>query len=67
MPRKLIWIEEKRYLGWGCSDCDWVFSPSGSPTGNTLDEMLQNFSDRRDKEFAAHVCAAHPKTKDTRG
>ncbi|MGO9640189.1 MAG: hypothetical protein ACLP1Y_02640 [Candidatus Acidiferrales bacterium] len=67
MNRKLVWIEEQRFLGWGCSECAWVFNPLGSPTGKSLDEMKQNYEQRRDKDFATHVCAEHPRAKTTRG
>jgi hypothetical protein len=32
-------------------------------TGKSLAEMKQNFELRRDKEFASHVCAEHPRAK----
>ena len=57
MPRRLVWIDEKRFRGFGCSECAWVFNPSGSPTGNSLNEMMRNFELQRDKEFTSHVCA----------
>jgi hypothetical protein len=66
MRRELVWIEEQRFLGWGCSECAWLFSPSGSPTGESLDEMLGNYELQRNKAFAAHVCAEHPKAKSTK-
>ena len=55
--RALIWIEEPRFQGCGCSECAWVFNPSGPPVGNSLAEMRENYEWLRDKEFAAHVCA----------
>jgi hypothetical protein len=61
MRRKLVWIEEQRFRGWGCSQCAWMFNPSGSPTGKSLDEMKQNYEQQRDKEFTSHVCAEHPR------
>jgi hypothetical protein len=61
--RKLVWIEEEQFWGWSCSECAWVFNPSGTPTGRSLDEMKQNYEQQRDKEFAAHVCAEHPRVK----
>jgi hypothetical protein len=64
MRRKLVWIEGQRFVGWGCSECAWVFSPSGSPIGESLDEMIQNYEEWREKEFAAHVCAEHLRVKD---
>lgn len=59
--RTLIWIEEPRFQGWGCSGCAWVFSPSGSPDGKSLEEMKEEYERLRDKEFAAQVCAEYPR------
>jgi len=61
--RKLVWIEHDRFRGWGCSECAWVFNPSGAPTGKSLDEAKRNFELHRDKEFPLHVCADHPRAK----
>jgi hypothetical protein len=61
MRRKLVWIEEQHFRGWGCSECAWMFNPSGSPTGKSLDEMKQSYEQQRDKEFTSHVCAEHPR------
>jgi hypothetical protein len=63
MRRKLVWIEEQRFSGWGCSECAWVFNPSGPPTGDSLDEMMRNYEQHRDNDFADHFCAEHPKAK----
>jgi hypothetical protein len=60
MPSRLVWIDEKRFRGFGCSECPWVFNPSGSPTGNSFNEMMRNFELQRDTEFSSHVCADHP-------
>jgi hypothetical protein len=61
--RKLVWIEHDRFRGWGCSECAWVFSPSGAPTGKSFGEVVRNFELQRDKEFTLHVCADHPRVK----
>jgi len=61
MSRKLVWIEQPLFRGFGCSECAWVFNASGSPTGNSFDEMMRNFELQRDKEFSFHVCADHPR------
>jgi len=63
MLRKLIWIEEPRFQGCGCSECAWAFKPSGPPTGNSLDEMKETYERQRDSEFAIHVCAEYPRAK----
>ena len=67
MRRKLVWIVEQRFSGWGCSDCAWVFNPSGPPMGDSLHEMMQNYERHRDKDFATHFCAEHPRGKNKRG
>jgi hypothetical protein len=61
--RQMIWIEMGRMETWACSECAWAFRPSGPPRGSSLDEMKQNYERQRDKEFASHVCAGHPRTK----
>jgi len=62
MNRKLVWIDQPRFQGFGCSECVWVFNPSGAPAGNSFAEMMRNFELQRDKEFAVHVCADHPRS-----
>jgi hypothetical protein len=59
MSRRLVWIEESHFGGFGCSDCGWRFKFSEDLTGTSLDEMTQKFALQRDKEFASHVCADH--------
>jgi hypothetical protein len=61
MRRKLIWIDQERFRGFGCSECDWRFKPSRVPVGKSLDEMMRNFELLRDREFTSHVCAHHSK------
>jgi hypothetical protein len=63
MSRKLVWIEQKRFRGFGCPECNWRFVPTGAPIGPSFDEMMHNFELQRDKEFALHVCADHPRGK----
>ena len=63
MQRKLTWIEEQRFQGWGCTECTWVFNAPGRPTGKSLDEMKENYERRRDEDFVAHVCTEHPIAK----
>jgi hypothetical protein len=35
--------------------------------GSNLEEMKQNYLSQREREFASHICAAHPRAKSTRG
>jgi len=63
MPRKLVWIENENLAGFGCSECNWLFKPSGAPVYESLDEMKQKYEGQRDKEFAAHVCVKHPRAR----
>jgi hypothetical protein len=38
-----------------------MFESLGSPTGNSIDEMGENFELQRAREFSSHVCADHPR------
>jgi rubredoxin len=65
MGRKLVWVETRTFQGWACSECTWVFNPSWPFVGNSIEEMKTKFGEERDKEFASHFCAEHPRaTKD---
>ena len=66
MSRKLVWIEEQHFRGFGCPECGWRFRPSGPPTGASFDEMMRNFELQRDKEFTSHVCADYPRAEGKR-
>jgi len=66
MSRKQVWIEQQRFRGWGCSECAWVFNPSEAPTGKSFDEMMRNYEVQRDKAFASHACAEHPRRENRR-
>jgi len=61
MSRKLVWIEQERFRGFGCSECNWRFKPPDPATGASFDEMMRNFEQQRDKAFASHGCADHSK------
>jgi rubredoxin len=62
--RELVWIEGQNVEGWGCSECSWVFNPSGPPAaGESLDEMKRTFRTQLSEEFASHACAEHPRVK----
>jgi hypothetical protein len=66
MTRKLIWIEQQRFRGFGCSECGWLFNSPSAPAGRSFDEMMQNFEAQRDREFRLHVCGDHPRDKNTK-
>jgi hypothetical protein len=61
MSRELIWIDQERFRGFGCSACGWRFQPSTAAASTSFDEMMRNVELQRDKEFASHVCADHSK------
>jgi hypothetical protein len=60
MSREMVWIQQQRFRGFGCSECGWRFNPGGGPSGESLDEMMRNFESLRDTEFKSHVCRDHP-------
>ena len=49
MARELVWLDQPRFRGWGCSYCAWVFNPPGPPIGETFDAMMRNYKAQRDK------------------
>jgi hypothetical protein len=61
MGRKLVWGERPNFQGWACTECAWVFNPSGPFIGESLDEMKMHYEQQRDKEFTSHVCVEHPR------
>jgi hypothetical protein len=64
--RRLTWVDRLTFKGWGCSECDWRFYPSGPPMGESLEEMKRNFEMQLSEEFASHGCAKHPRAKGPR-
>jgi hypothetical protein len=64
--RKMIWIRTARIETWGCSQCVWTFNPSDPLRGSSLEEMKENYLSQRQREFASHICAEHPKAKSAR-
>jgi hypothetical protein len=56
MVRRLEWIESENFQGYGCSECDWKFSPSGAILHFPLDEMKKKYENERDQDFAVHIC-----------
>ncbi len=63
MRRKLAWVERQNFQGWACAQCGWAFNPFGPVVGESIEEMKMQYEQQRDKEFASHVCAAHPRPK----
>jgi hypothetical protein len=61
MPRKLVWIENHNFQGFSCSECNWVSKTFTPLVAESMDEMKQKYEAQRDNEFAAHVCAKHPR------
>jgi hypothetical protein len=59
--RKLEWVERPNFQGWACTECAWAFNPSWPLAGKSIEEMKTEFGQHRDKEFASHVCAEHPR------
>jgi hypothetical protein len=56
MPRRLEWVQNEKFQGFACSECDWKFIPAGPLPDTSFDEMKRKYESERDKEFAAHTC-----------
>ena len=39
MARKLVWIENQNFEGFGCSECQWVFKTTGPFIGKSLEAV----------------------------
>jgi hypothetical protein len=61
MRRRLVWVERQDFQGWACSECAWAFNPTGPLVGESIQEMKMHYEQQRDKEFASHICAEHPR------
>lgn len=64
--RQMIGIKTACREGWGCSPCAWTFSPSDPLRGSILEKMKQTCLSQREREFASHICVAHPRAKSAR-
>jgi len=62
MARKLIQIKQSRYMGFGCSDCEWRFNAARVPPAKSFAELVRNFEEQRDEDFAHHTCGMYPKS-----
>jgi hypothetical protein len=67
MPRKLVWIANQNFQGFGCSECDWMFKTSSALVGESLDEMKRKYEAQRDEDFAAHGLCQAPKSHEAKG
>jgi hypothetical protein len=63
MRRKLVWVKNRKFQGWVCSECAWAFNPLGPLVGESIEEMKTHYEEQRDKEFRSHVCAEYPRAK----
>jgi|HubBroStandDraft_2_1064218.scaffolds.fasta_scaffold451234_1 hypothetical protein len=61
--RKLVWVDKRGFVGWGCSECAWVFNLPVLPSGKSLEEMKRTFEMQLSEEFASHACAKRPMVK----
>jgi hypothetical protein len=57
-------MESQNFQGFGCSECNWKFSPSSALAGDSLDEMKRKYQAERDKAFAAHTCVKQASSAD---
>jgi hypothetical protein len=52
-------MESPKFQGFGCSECNWRFDPSGVRFGDSLQQMKREYEAEREREFATHVCVEH--------
>ena len=57
MSRKLVWIEQQRFRGFGCSECGWRLKPTETLAGPSFNEMMRNFELQRDTPARTNIKA----------
>ncbi|MEO6119733.1 MAG: hypothetical protein ABIP12_03510 [Terriglobales bacterium] len=57
--RKLKLVERPDFVGWGCSNCAWVFRIPATLKSESLDDLIRETEAIRDNAFAAHACSSH--------
>jgi hypothetical protein len=60
MSRQMVWIEQQRFAGWGCSECSWLFHMPDFPKGPSLEEMKQRVEEQRDQSLPATFAPLTP-------
>jgi hypothetical protein len=48
---KLIWVNGN---GWGCSLCNWIFTPSKRLASSASYKLVERYVSDRDQQFLAH-------------
>jgi uncharacterized protein YoaH (UPF0181 family) len=58
MDRALVWLDDKRFQGWACSQCDWNYAMPPLLTGS---EARSAYDRLATGKFQEHDCAKHPR------
>jgi len=61
LSRNLVWVDEQKLGGWGCSSCAWVFYPSDLPSSRSLEELTAYAQRKLEEDFASHKCSEYPR------
>jgi hypothetical protein len=52
--RKMVWTERPNFQGWACTECAWIFNPTGALVGESIEFMKRR--NRASKEW--QICTA---------
>lgn len=61
--RKLKLVERPDFVGWGCSNCAWVFRIPEKHKSASLGDLIRETEAIRDNAFEAHACSSHQERK----
>jgi hypothetical protein len=53
MERNLVWLENRTFAAWGCSECNWLLTNPGT-------DLSEKPATRVKKDFNEHDCAMFP-------
>jgi len=51
--RELVWLEDRNFAAWGCSECNWLLTNPGT-------ELSEKPPTHVKKDFNEHDCAMFP-------
>jgi hypothetical protein len=63
MARELVWLENRNFAAWGCSQCDWIIAGFGSDPDKPSLEVKQAFNIHICAEFSHSTCTREKKSE----
>jgi ribosomal protein L37AE/L43A len=52
MARELVWLENRNFVAWGCSNCNWIVAGSSYDSDRPSQEVKEAFNQHDCAEFS---------------